>query len=59
MTKRLLPVYEDDTELRTICICVTHLSKLGWTAQWRVVSYLVIRFLGPNWALPTLQREIG
>ncbi len=48
MSNRMMP---DDAELGAICVCVTQLSKLGWTAQWRVLNYLVLRFLGNAWAL--------
>lgn len=51
MSMRTIPIYEDDQELKTICLCVTHLSKLGWDGQWRVLNYLLIRYLGRSWAL--------
>jgi hypothetical protein len=52
MSKRLLPIYEEDCELQAICVCVTQLNRLASTGQWRVLSYLVLRFLGTSWELP-------
>jgi hypothetical protein len=57
MSKTVVHVWEDDPELKAICVCSNQLRVLGLHAQWRVLSYLVLRFLGQDWALSKIAKQ--
>jgi hypothetical protein len=40
-----------DYELEAISVTVAALNHLTWDARWRVLNYIIVRFLGRSWSI--------
>ena len=53
MKEKLRVIMAEDygQELNALAVCTTVLKPLGFEGQWRVLGYLLVRFLGRSWQI--------